>query len=105
MGDIHFKVISATENSNEFKKNKFSKEKSVENVGTLERLPFNSSMISFHIWLLKNGYMHCKTMFTCCVSLFFSGFTLGPRAKVSLVLIKFDMFGFFFKCINNMSIV
>jgi len=27
--------------------------KSVENVITLEGLPFNSSMISFHIWLFK----------------------------------------------------
>jgi hypothetical protein len=32
---------------------KFWKEKSIENVVTLEGLPFNSSMISFHIWLLE----------------------------------------------------
>ncbi len=31
----------------------FWKEKSVENMVTFEGLPFNSSMISFHIWLLK----------------------------------------------------
>jgi hypothetical protein len=35
------------------KKTRFWKEKSVENVVTLEGLPFNSSMISFHIWLFE----------------------------------------------------
>jgi hypothetical protein len=40
-------VISATENSNKFQKPRFWKEKLVENVITLEGLPFNSSMISF----------------------------------------------------------
>jgi hypothetical protein len=53
VGDIDFKVISATENSNKFQITRFWKEKSVENVVTLEGLPFNSSMISFHIWLQK----------------------------------------------------
>jgi hypothetical protein len=48
-GDIDFKVISAFENSNKFLKTRFWEEKSVENVVTLEGLPFNSSMISFHI--------------------------------------------------------
>ncbi len=52
-GHIDFKVISAAENSNKFQKFRFWKEKSVENVITLEGLPFNSSMISFHIWLFK----------------------------------------------------
>jgi hypothetical protein len=37
------------------KKLEFWKEKSVENVVTLESLPFNSSMISFHIWLFKKS--------------------------------------------------
>ncbi len=46
-------MISAAENSNKFQKVRFWKEKSVENVVTLEGLPFNSSMISFHIWLFK----------------------------------------------------
>jgi len=46
-------MISPAENSNKFQKTKFWKEKSVENVVTLEGLPFNSSMISFHIWLFK----------------------------------------------------
>ncbi len=35
MGDIDFKVISATENSNKFQKARFWKEKSVENGFTL----------------------------------------------------------------------
>jgi hypothetical protein len=48
-------VISVTENSNKFQKTKFWKEKSVENVVTLEGLPFNSSMISFHVWLFKKS--------------------------------------------------
>jgi hypothetical protein len=38
----YFKVISAAENSNKFQKPRFWKEKSVENVVTLEGLPFNS---------------------------------------------------------------
>jgi hypothetical protein len=48
-------VVSAAENSNKFQKIRFWKEKSVENVVTLEGLPFNSSMISFHIWLFKKS--------------------------------------------------
>jgi hypothetical protein len=40
-------MIYAAENSNKFQKTRFWKEKSVENVVTLEGLPFNSSMISF----------------------------------------------------------
>jgi hypothetical protein len=46
-------MIYAAENSNKFQKTKFWKEKSVENVVTLEGLPFNSSMFSIHIWLFK----------------------------------------------------
>jgi hypothetical protein len=46
-------VISAAENANKIQKTRFGKEKSVEDVVTLEGLPFNSSMISFHIWLFK----------------------------------------------------
>jgi hypothetical protein len=41
MGDIDLKVISAAENSNKFQKTRFSKGKLVENVITLEGLPFN----------------------------------------------------------------
>jgi hypothetical protein len=53
VGDIDFLVISAAENSNTFQKTRFWKEKSVENIVTLEGLPFSSSMISFHIWLFE----------------------------------------------------
>jgi hypothetical protein len=53
MRDIDFEVISAKENSNKFQKTRFWKEKSVEDIVKLEGLPFNSSMISFHIWLFK----------------------------------------------------
>jgi hypothetical protein len=53
-GNIDFKVILAAENSNKFQKTKFWKGKSVKDVVTFEGLPFNSSMISFHICLLKN---------------------------------------------------
>jgi hypothetical protein len=53
---IFLKVISAAENSNKFQRTRFWKGKSVENVVTLEEgLPFNSSMISFHIWLFKKS--------------------------------------------------
>jgi hypothetical protein len=40
---IDFQVISATENSNKFQKSRFWKENSVEDLRTLECLPFNSS--------------------------------------------------------------
>jgi hypothetical protein len=50
-------VIAAAENSNKFSKTMFWKEKSVENVETLQGLPFNSSMISFHIWLFKKSIL------------------------------------------------
>jgi hypothetical protein len=53
VGDIDFEMTFDAENSNKFQKTRFWKEKSVENVVTLEGLPFNSSMISFHIWLFK----------------------------------------------------
>ncbi len=43
MGNIDFSVIFATENSNKFQKTRFWKEKPVEDMVTLECLPFNSS--------------------------------------------------------------
>jgi len=52
-GEIDYYLISATENTNKFQKPRFWKEKSVENVIRLEGLPYNSSMISFHVWLFK----------------------------------------------------
>jgi hypothetical protein len=79
-------VNSATENSNKFQKTRFWKEKSVENVVTLEGLPFHSSMISFHIWLFKkiDTYIakqcsHVEFPYFC------NGFTPGPTAQVTLV--------------------
>jgi hypothetical protein len=50
VGDIKFEVISAAENSN-----KFQIGKKVEDMITHGDLPFNSSMISFHIWLFKKS--------------------------------------------------
>jgi hypothetical protein len=41
VGDIDFKVISAADNSNTFQKTRFWKEKSAENMVTLEGLPFS----------------------------------------------------------------
>jgi hypothetical protein len=34
---------------------------------------------------LKNWHIHCKTMFTCWVSLFCNGFPLGPTEEATLV--------------------
>jgi hypothetical protein len=55
VGDIHLKMNYAAGNSNKFKKTWFWKEKSVDNVVTLEGLQFNSSMTSFHIWLFEKS--------------------------------------------------
>jgi hypothetical protein len=57
VGNIDFEMNFVVENSNKFQKTRFWKEKSVENLVTLEGLPFNSSMISFDIWLFKK-YIH-----------------------------------------------
>jgi len=54
VGDIDFKVIFATKNSNKFQKSGFGRKNQFENLVTLEGLPFHSSMISFHIWMFKN---------------------------------------------------
>jgi hypothetical protein len=43
VGDIDFKVIFATKNSNKSQKTRFWKENFVEDVVTFECLPFNSS--------------------------------------------------------------
>jgi hypothetical protein len=55
VGDIDLKRISTAENSNKFQKTMFWKEESIEIVVTFEGLPFNSSMISFHIQLFKKS--------------------------------------------------
>jgi hypothetical protein len=46
--DMEFPVIFVTTTSNKSLKFRFWKEKLIENVLTLDRLPFNSSMIMFH---------------------------------------------------------
>jgi hypothetical protein len=46
-------MIFVVENSNKFHKTRFWKEKSVKNMIILRGLPFNSSIISFHIWPFK----------------------------------------------------
>ncbi len=43
----------------------------------------------FRFGCSKNPYIHCKTMFTCWVSLFCNGFTLGPTAQATLVHIMY----------------
>ncbi len=47
MREIDFIVVSAAENSNKFQKIRFWKGKSVENVITLERLPFKHDFLSY----------------------------------------------------------
>jgi hypothetical protein len=48
-------MISATKISNKFQKPGFWKEKSVEDVVTLEGFTLISSMISFRIWLFEKS--------------------------------------------------
>jgi hypothetical protein len=45
---MEFSVIFVTTTSNKSFKTRFWKEKPVENAFTLERVPFNSSLIMFH---------------------------------------------------------
>jgi hypothetical protein len=59
VGDIDFKVISATKNSNKFQKTKFWKEKLVEDMVALEGLPFNShGYMKNHILAQYNIHIH-----------------------------------------------
>jgi hypothetical protein len=57
----------------------------IENVVTLEGLRFNSSMISFHIWLFKKSIHTLQNNVHMLSSLFCNGFTLGPTAQVTLL--------------------
>jgi len=84
VGDIDFEVISTTENSNKFQNTKFWKEKSVEDMVTFEGLSFNSSMISFHIWLFKKLIHTLQNNVHMLSFLFCSGFTLGPMTQATL---------------------
>jgi hypothetical protein len=45
VGNIDFKVIYATENSNKFPKTRFWKEKSVEDVVTLEPMAAQATLV------------------------------------------------------------
>jgi hypothetical protein len=42
----------------------------------------------FIFYYSKNRYIHCKTMFTCSVSLICNGFTLGSTAHATLVYVR-----------------
>jgi hypothetical protein len=59
VGHIDFKVISAAENSNKFKKTGFWKEKSVENVVTLGPTA-QATLISIKCDLDKSNRCHKK---------------------------------------------
>jgi hypothetical protein len=43
-------LVFAIEDSTKFQKTRCWKEKSISNMITFESLPFNSNIISFHIW-------------------------------------------------------
>jgi hypothetical protein len=73
------------DNSNKFQKTKFWKEKSVENVVTFEGVHSIQAWFPFIFGCSKNQYIHCKTMFTCWISIFCNGFTLGPMTQATLV--------------------
>jgi hypothetical protein len=49
VGDVDFKVISATENSNQFQKTRFWKEKSVEDVVTLGPMAQATLVLIIHM--------------------------------------------------------
>jgi hypothetical protein len=75
-------------NSNKFQKTRFWKEKSVQNVVTLEGLPFDSSMISFHIGLFKNSIHTLQNNVHMLSSMFWNGFTLELTIQATLVYNK-----------------
>jgi len=89
--NIVFKVIFVAENSNKFKKSKFWKEKLVEDMVTLEDLPFNSSMISFHIGLFKKSIHTLQNNVHMLSSLICNRFTLGPMAHATRVCMKKEL--------------
>jgi hypothetical protein len=78
---MDFSVIFVTTTSNKSLKNRFWKEKPVENVFTLERLPFNSSMICFILDSSKMGYT-LQTMPYVDFTLYFNrGSHLGQQHR------------------------
>ncbi len=50
-------------------------------------IQFKHDFISY-LAVQKIWYIHCKTMFTCWVSLFCRGFTLGPMTQATLWLLR-----------------
>jgi hypothetical protein len=68
----------------------FWKEKSVENVVTLECSPqFNGSMISFHIWVFKKGINTLQNNVSHVEFPYFvMGSQLGPMAEATLVFLE-----------------
>jgi len=74
-------LIFFMENSNKFQKTRFWKEKSVKNMITLEILPFNSNITSFHIWPFKKSIHTLHKNVHMWSSLFCKGFTLEPMAQ------------------------
>jgi hypothetical protein len=85
-------VISATENSNKFQETRFCKEKSVEDVVTLECLPFNLRRRNCDMPLVLlertcNGDISipCKIISYVVSTLQYKEFTLGPTAQATLV--------------------
>ncbi len=71
-------MISAAEHSNKIPKTRFWKEKSVEDVITLECLPFNSSKRNCDVPLVLMERCHVQH---------YNEFTLGPTAQATLVRI------------------
>jgi hypothetical protein len=51
VGDIDFKVIFATKNSNKFQKTKFCKEKLIEDVVTLGPMP-HATIMYITFWMM-----------------------------------------------------
>jgi hypothetical protein len=49
-------------------------------------IQFKHDFLSYLV-VQKIQYMHCKTMFTCWVSLICNGFTLGPTTQATIVII------------------
>ncbi len=81
---------SAAENSNKYQKTRFWKEKSVENVIWFEAYHSIQAWFPFIFGCSKNWYLHCKTMFTCWVSVFCN----GPTAQATLVCTIFKCWSF-----------
>ncbi len=78
-------MIFIAENSNKLKKIRFGKEKSVEDLVTLEGLSFNSSMIFFHIWLFK---ILIHTLQNKCSHVEFPYFVMGSHLETQIRVLE-----------------